>query len=506
MKARRGVSLDITALHKEVTGSCLYVTVREGDNRQVNFLVDCGLFQESQYDYLNAEPFPFNSENVDFCVVTHNHTDHIGKLPQLVKSGFTGKIYAPESTAELLPLAIQNTFEIMKEDYKKQGKKLLYTEDDVEAVYNQLVPCKYEKTFYVDSNISITIFDNAHLIGAGMIYVRICEQGEKEINLLFTGDYKKKNVFKQVARLPKWIRKKPMIIVSEATYGTTDSYEVEKHFEEDVERLTKEHKNMLISATAQGRAQELLYALKRLQDREKLNTEIPIGLDGKLAHQYTRMYRSGRLEVSKDKIDFLPRNFFWLNKDNREEFYANNKQKIIVCTSGMLDHGPAQLYLPRVLERTDWAVYVTCYCPETTFGYRLQNAKNGKVKIQGKEVQVRAQVLSTAEYSAHAKADEIEQFIKEFENPWLVLLNHGDTGVTKQFAMRLELKDVARRVEILGSHTVRITNGTEAKVLGSKLNNEARTKIKKNKATNMKKVKGKKENLKKRFRGAFRRK
>ena len=225
---------------------------------------------------------------------------------------------------------------------------------------------------------------------------------------------------------------------------------------------------------------------------------------GKLAHQYTRMYRSGRLEVSKDKIDFLPRNFFWLNKDNREEFYANNKQKIIVCTSGMLDHGPAQLYLPRVLERTDWAVYVTCYCPETTFGYRLQNAKNGKVKIQGKEVQVRAQVLSTAEYSAHAKADEIEQFIKEFENPWLVLLNHGDKGVTKQFAMRLELKNVARRVEILGSHTVRITNGTEAKVLGSKLNNEAKPKIKRGKATDTKK--GKKENLKKRFKGAFRRK
>ena len=76
MKDRRGLSLDITALHKEVTGSCLYVTVREGDNRQVNFLVDCGLFQESQYDYLNAEPFPFNSENVDFCVVTQSHRSH----------------------------------------------------------------------------------------------------------------------------------------------------------------------------------------------------------------------------------------------------------------------------------------------------------------------------------------------------------------------------------------------------------------------------------------------
>lgn len=84
---------EITALHKEVTGSCLMVLIYYPDGRKTMFLVDCGLFQEKDYLWRNAEKFPFNCENVEFVLITHNHADHMGRLPMLVNAGFKGKIY-----------------------------------------------------------------------------------------------------------------------------------------------------------------------------------------------------------------------------------------------------------------------------------------------------------------------------------------------------------------------------------------------------------------------------
>ena len=66
---------DVMAMHPEVTGSCNLVIVKLPNDETIRFVVDCGLFQEREYDELNST-LPFNAENVDFCLVTHNHVDH----------------------------------------------------------------------------------------------------------------------------------------------------------------------------------------------------------------------------------------------------------------------------------------------------------------------------------------------------------------------------------------------------------------------------------------------
>ena len=79
--------VDIMAMHQEVTGSCNLIIVKFPDGETVRFVVDCGLFQEREYDDLNSV-LPFNAENIDFCLVTHAHVDHIGRLPYMIKNGF----------------------------------------------------------------------------------------------------------------------------------------------------------------------------------------------------------------------------------------------------------------------------------------------------------------------------------------------------------------------------------------------------------------------------------
>lgn len=113
----------ITSLNPEVTGSLHPVTVNYPDGRTTNFIVDCGLYQERPYNVLNRINFPFKEENIDFVLITHNHTDHMGRLPHLVKGGFRKSIYATKETAKLMNIALNDSFRIEKEDAKKTGKK-----------------------------------------------------------------------------------------------------------------------------------------------------------------------------------------------------------------------------------------------------------------------------------------------------------------------------------------------------------------------------------------------
>lgn len=58
---------DIMALQPEVTGSCNLVIVKYPNGESAKFVVDCGLFQERDYQEYNRS-FPFDSDNIDFVL------------------------------------------------------------------------------------------------------------------------------------------------------------------------------------------------------------------------------------------------------------------------------------------------------------------------------------------------------------------------------------------------------------------------------------------------------
>lgn len=434
---------DIMALNDAVTGSCNLVVVRLPDtwSPNIKFIVDCGLFQEAEYDMYN-EDFPFEAENLDFALVTHNHVDHIGRLPLLVRKGFDSTIYATEGTKRLLSLSLMDCHKVMKDNCKKKRKKTPYNTDDVGNTLTLVKGCKYGEEIQVHPNVFVTFLTNGHLVGASLIYIRIEYPGYEDINLLFTGDYKGENEFLDIDPIPRSILQKPLTIIQESTYGMMETDDMHPCFKKNLLECVEKGWSIVVPVFSLGRSQEILYELKLMQNRGELGTHIPIYLDGKLAIRYTMLYvkdGKNRLGIKEEMKDFLPKNLTFVDKTTRGPVLYSRECKIILTTSGMGSYGPAQLYLCNYIPQKDALIHFTGFTANGTLGARIKNAEYGEnVEIAGQIVTKRARVEYTTEYSAHAKANEMIDFLRQFENIKLVLVNHGEPEVKPVFAERIQ--------------------------------------------------------------------
>ena len=139
MSEKGGFYCDLTALHPEVTGSSFLLVAHYPDGRKTNFLVDFGMFQEEKYSARNNMKIPFDPEKIEFVLITHNHSDHMGRLSMLSKEGFRGRVYATHGTKRLMPVSLYNSFQIMKDEARLIKTKPLYEQEDVERICNVIL-------------------------------------------------------------------------------------------------------------------------------------------------------------------------------------------------------------------------------------------------------------------------------------------------------------------------------------------------------------------------------
>lgn len=455
MGERNRMYADIVSLQKEVTGSCIPITIKFNDETTKHLLIDCGMFQEEKYNKYNTE-FPFDVNLIEHVIITHNHVDHIGRLPLLVKNGFKGKIHMSITTLKLISRALEDNFKIAKAKAELTYEPCLYSEEDVKNTLNFIVPHNFEETIRLDNNTKVTFFMNGHLPGAivGLLQTKYKSDkyNSEMINILFTGDYNNKNMFFKVKPIPKWVYKLPLTIIQEATYGKMSSSEIKPVFEENILNAIALKKQILIPVFSLGRSQEILYLLRKYQDEGKLSKNIPIYYDGNLGIQYTNIYLNDGLDNDVDKRDFLPYNIKFIeNKKMRINLMNEDSCKIILTTSGMGNNGPAQIYIPFYLKKKNALIQFTGYVAENTLGRILFECKLGDlVNFSGLEIIKRADVQFTTEFSAHAKNDELINFLKPFEDIKLLLINHGEESTLKEYCRIVYNELDLQKVGILG--------------------------------------------------------
>src|ERR1700757_1938163 len=87
-------------------------------------LVDCGIFQGSdELSERNYKPLPTDPKSFNYVALTHAHLDHTGWLPRLVKSGYSGPIYANPATIELTTLLLNDSAHLQEEDSQRAKRK-----------------------------------------------------------------------------------------------------------------------------------------------------------------------------------------------------------------------------------------------------------------------------------------------------------------------------------------------------------------------------------------------
>lgn len=478
MGYKANMYLDYQVLHDEVTGSGIYATLHLPE-KVTHFLVDCGLFQEKSYLERN-ESLPFDPKELSYVFLTHIHSDHCARIPMLYNKGYKGDVYTSYISKELLPITLDNSCKIITSNATKSHKLPIYTTDDLEETYAHVLGFDYNKFIKVDDNISIMFLENAHLLGAACIYIRISYPGEQDINLLFTGDYSPTNTFFEINEFPEEILNAPVTIIQETTYGHMHSREIKNTLEQNVKDAIAQNKTIVFPAFAIGRYQEMEYLVQTWCKKGIIPKRYQICLDGVMPFQYNDKFKKFSFILKQNTKDFVPKDAKRVvtampeeknkkeetkkkkkkkKKDKikvitRETVLKSQKPKIIISTSGMGTYGPSNEYITSLKNRKDVLIHFLGYLAEGTLGRYLQEELKKDDYSTFNDTEEHADIKFTNELSRHAKKDQLLAFLKKFRKINCLLLNHGNFSSSEKYSNyvkeRLNIKDI----EILNSKTI----------------------------------------------------
>jgi metallo-beta-lactamase family protein len=423
-------------------------------------LVDCGLYQERQFQERNWLPFVVAPESINAVFLTHAHLDHCGLLPKLVQDGFRGKIYCTQATAELTRIILLDSARIQEEDaehklkrHEKQGKKgphgdlPLYTAKEVEACFPYFEPVKYGEQISIADSITATLCDAGHVLGSSMIKVDVNKNGEKR-TLLFTGDLGRPG--RPILPDPS-ITEKANYIIIESTYGDREHLGADDAKKQiaDVINTTKEKGgNIIIPSFALERSQEILFYIKELL----LDNAIPhlmVFLDSPMAARITEIFRNHQELFDDETKQMLSEHHspFDLAElkvtATSEESKAINHIKgtvIIIAGSGMCAAGRIKHHLVNNISRKESTIMFVGYQAAGTLGRIIVDGAK-KVRILGEEYKIKARIVQIEGLSAHADRNEMLNWLKNFKTPpRRVFLVHGEAESAQAFGAFLRDK------------------------------------------------------------------
>ena len=242
-------------------------------------LLECGLFQGHREESINRNCcFPFDPKQIDAVVLSHAHMDHAGKLPNLVKQGYTGKIHCTFATRDLCSIMLVDSgahpgadaLFVSKQRAKKHLPPVepLYTVADAEKTLHQFVAVGYERPFLVVDGVTVTFRDAGHILGSAQVILDVQENGRK-FRYLFSGDVGRGG--DEILRDPVPVENVDYLQI-ESTYGGRE-HAVRTDAEQSVGRLVLETLNqsgkVIIPAFSVGRTQQIVYVLNQLTLRRQ---------------------------------------------------------------------------------------------------------------------------------------------------------------------------------------------------------------------------------------------
>ncbi|AZG74822.1 MBL fold metallo-hydrolase RNA specificity domain-containing protein [Shewanella livingstonensis] len=435
------MTLQFHGATEEVTGSCHILTV---NGQQV--LLDCGLIQGSKADALrNHDPLPFDATQIHAVVLSHAHIDHSGRLPYLIKQGFTGPIYTQKATAQLCNIMLRDAAMLQERDTDRQNKKRakhdleplepLFTEEDVEHVIVQFVEVDYGQRVHIADAIEICLSDAGHILGSAVVELWLGDKSTQK-KLVFSGDLGRAGM--PILDDPTFIEQADLVLM-ESTYGdrTHRSWqetlvELKSIFKDTIHQSRG---NILIPAFSVGRAQELLY-LFHLYAKEWDLSGWRICLDSPMAIKATEVYVNNYPLMDDDFKRFtrlspghhplLSCAEFINSTEESIELNEIHKGLIIIAGSGMCNGGRIRNHFVHNLWRKEADIIICGFQALGTPGRLLVDGADA-LTIHGQSVKVAARLHTVGGLSAHADQTELLCWYQHFNQSPPVILVHGES-------------------------------------------------------------------------------
>ncbi len=423
-----------------VTGS--KTLVEAGSSR---VLVDCGLYQgERELRRRNWDPFPLDASSVRAVLLTHAHLDHCGYLPRLVQEGFRGRAYATRSTAELAEIVLLDSAHLLEEEArharqhgwsKHADPQPLYSSDMAARAIARLTPVPFETATSVAPGVVATFRPAGHILGSAAVHVQVGSRG-----VLFSGDLGRGE--HPVLRPPAPPAPADVVVV-ESTYGDR------RHPEPDLAELAdilnrtfSRGGSVLVPAFAIDRTEVVLTALRRLMHAGRV-PKVPVFVDSPMALRALEVYRTA---LDRRDPDVLPEcEDPFDTGDLRvlttvEESMTVNRPaypSIVISASGMATGGRVLHHLVEQLPDPRNTVLLVGFQAAGTRGRALAEGAKA-VKIHGRYVPVRADVVALDQFSVHADADEVVGWLRQLpQEPSSCYVVHGEPRASEALCNRL---------------------------------------------------------------------
>lgn len=393
-----------------VTGSCHLL-----DTGDANVLVDCGVFQGSAaLGDLNREPFAFDVQAIDAVLLTHAHMDHAGRVPLLVKRGYSGPIYALPATKMLAQHLLMDGAKLQREDAERDARRgkapeePLFDEDDVHRALESFKAVHYGEATQV-ANLAVTPQVAGHIPGSASFLVDAAGR-----RVVFSGDVG--NARKDVMPDPTPCPSADLVMI-ESTYGDRDHRDFDATIVELAEVLREAHRRkgkILIPSFALERTQDVLFHIARLEEVGEIEP-MPVYVDSPLADRVEDVYQACLDELSDEvravaargKDPFAPARLAYTRSvDESKALNASNEAAIIIAGSGMMTGGRILHHLRAHLDDTHTTVMIVGFQPTGGLGRLLVDGRP-EVRIMGEIVKVNARVCTIGGLSAHADRTEL---------------------------------------------------------------------------------------------------
>ncbi|MGN0851988.1 MAG: MBL fold metallo-hydrolase RNA specificity domain-containing protein [Kiritimatiellia bacterium] len=384
-------------------------------------LLDCGLYQGHRKEaFEKNRNMPIDPATLDAVVLSHAHIDHSGNLPQLVRCGFRGRVYARQATIDLSAILLrdscflqQRDLEFVNKRRRAQGKRLfepLYAPEDVDALMPLMTPVEMHRPRELFPGVTLTLHNAGHILGSAQILLEVRSRTGHDHRLLFSGDLGQPDqpILRHFER-PQGAD----IVLIESTYADRrhpSADDIEGRLKGYVDDIVQQRSKLIIPAFSVGRTQQILYYLNRLLAAGRIRP-IPVYIDSPLSQKATRIYEK-HTELYNDEAGDLidqgvnPLSFPGLQYiETPQQSMALNDLRgpmIIVAASGMCEGGRIVHHLKNGVDDPRNIVLIVGYQADGTLGRRLVDYREDTVKILGESVPLKCRVQTINALSAHA--------------------------------------------------------------------------------------------------------